>query len=102
MQDDCVTFGGGIGGAERFMTERERLYVREQIARFDLMHERILRMREESRPRIDALLAQAAQDRAAIHIQRNDRNWPAIIMAAGAVLNGISAILAVLVAAHLI
>ena len=84
------------------MTERERLYVREQIARFDLMHERILRMREESRPRIDALLAQAAQDRAAIHIQRNDRNWPAIIMAAGAVLNGISAILAVLVAAHLI
>ncbi|EGO93367.1 hypothetical protein [Acidiphilium sp. PM] len=78
----------------------ERLYLREQIARFDQMHERIWRMREESWPRIDALLAQAARDREAIH--RNDTNWPAIIAAGGAVLSGISAILAVLVAAHLI
>ena len=73
------------------------LYLREQIARIDLTHERILRMREEGQPRIDALLAQAAKDRAL-----SRKNWPAIIAGIGTGLSGIAATVAVLVAAHIL
>lgn len=73
------------------------LYVREQIARIDLMHERILRMREEGQARIDALLAQADKDRSLART-----NWPAIIAGIGTGLSGIAATIAVLVAAHII
>ena len=87
------------------------VYVREQIARIDLMQERIVRLREETQPRIDALLAQAEKDRAmaakdravaAKELAQARINWSAIIGAVGTGLSGFAALIAVLIAAHIL
>ena len=72
-------------------------YVREQITRIDRTQERIFRLRNESQPRIDAILAQAAKDRAMAAW-----NWPAIIAGVGAGLAGIGTIMSALVAGHIV
>ncbi len=80
------------------------VYVREQIARIDLMQERIVRLREETQPRIDALLAQAAKDRAqaAKDLAHARTNWSGIVAGIGTGLSGIAALIAVLIAAHIL
>ena len=79
--------------------EPASIYVREWLTKIDLAQARIEQLRRESEPRIEAMLAQAARDRARA---QNRTNWSGIIASIGAALAGIDALLSALINGHIL
>ena len=104
-----------MGTVDQIPDSDARCFIREQVARIDRETERYCRMREEARPRIDAMLTRARQewderDKRDQAAERRRTRWgtlafldlPLVISVIGLTLSAIGLVLAVLVVAHVL
>lgn len=104
-----------MSAADQIQDDATQRFIREQIERIDREQARYCRLREDSEPRIDAMLARARrewdeQDRRDQAAERRRSRWrvlaspdmPLVISAIGLTLSAIGLFLCVLVVAYVL